>query len=107
MRGEPYICPVRPSDSMLMIHVDDLAAGLVALMNAPPGQLQEPTAGYAIGGFHFSPAQLFGAISTVRPPHHPSPLLRREATTKQYCILFLPAFALQISNYLACLGVDF
>jgi len=45
-----------------MIHVEDLTAGLVALMDAHPEDLAEPTGGYALAGFSFSPEELYAEI---------------------------------------------
>lgn len=60
--GEVYTCPIQPSQQLPMIHIEDLTAGLVALMEADTSSLREPTGGYAIAGFSFSPVELYAEI---------------------------------------------
>lgn len=50
-----------------MIFVDDLVAGLFALMTAPACALAEPEGGYALAGFSFSANQLVAEIRKLRP----------------------------------------
>jgi threonine 3-dehydrogenase len=69
-RKQPYVCPLPLDAKLPMIHVVDLIAGLMALMNAPRASLCEPQHGYTLAGFSFTPAELFSTITETRPDLH-------------------------------------
>lgn len=67
VKGNPYICPVPPSEPLPMIHISDLVAGMLLLMKAPESAF-ESCRGVAMAGFSFTPAMLFDEIKK----HYPS-----------------------------------
>ena len=67
-KGSSYVCPVHPDVTLPMVFVDDLMRGLIALQEAPEGQLTEPEHGYCVPGLSFSPNELFAEIQK----HHPA-----------------------------------
>ena len=58
----PYVCPVRETTRLPMIHTSDLIAGMMALQAADPTALEEPENGYALAGFSFTPAELEASL---------------------------------------------
>mmetsp|Transcript_1686 Transcript_1686/g.3146 ORF Transcript_1686/g.3146 Transcript_1686/m.3146 type:complete len:231 (+) Transcript_1686:445-1137(+) len=68
VKGTHYTCPVHADEYLPMIHVDDLIAGMLLLMEAPEDKIPAICRGVAMAGFSFTPATLFDEIRK----HYPS-----------------------------------
>lgn len=69
VQGIPFKCPVPVEKDLPMIYSDDLVKGLMALMEAPRGDLKEPENGYSICGFSFSAKRLFQELKNKYYPN--------------------------------------
>lgn len=62
VKGEHYTCPVPYDESLPMIHVADLIAGMLLLMETAEDQIPSQCRGVAMAGFSFTPDILFQEI---------------------------------------------
>jgi len=65
--GETMTCPVSPDVKLPMIFADDLARGLIDLMETPGNMLFEPEKGYCMSSFSCTPTELFAEIRKHEP----------------------------------------
>ena len=101
-KGVHYMCPVPPSVALPMIHVADLIAGMLLLMEAPVEKLTPACRGVAMAGFSFTPAELFEEIQK----HYPTFSYSYDETSNPSVALFANTWpdSLSAEEAQVCLG---
>ena len=66
IRGEKYVCPLKPGTYLPMMYLDDAINGTIQLMEADPEKLTVRTA-YNFSGISFAPDELASEIKKLMP----------------------------------------
>ena len=66
LRGEEYVCPLKPGTYLPMMYMDDAIAGTIKLMEADSKKLTVRTS-YNFAGISFAPDELVGEIQKLLP----------------------------------------